>query len=430
MPEPDAVPPIVLAGRYRLGAALGRGGMSTVYRAWDEKLERLVAVKMFASDGPIATDPERRLREARVLASASHPHLVTLFDAEWAVGPDAAPNAFLVMELVEGESLRRRIDRDGPDAELASRLCGELGAALAYLHERGIVHRDVKPENILIEDSSGSTKLVDFGIARLGGSERITTAGLVLGTAAYLSPEQVSGRDVGAPSDIYSLGLVVLECLTGRREYPGPAAEAGVARLVRDPAIPRGVSPEWNALLAGMTERDPAARPTAAQLVAAVDSLAERGDHLAVDESAAGSSSMAPTVPLDAGAGVTTQRMTAVVERQSSPTAARPRRSRVAVALATLLLALGVTGGAIAWAVLANQPHPTSRAPTPTVVITKVPTATPVPTTNEIEAPGAPVPPGDGGNGNGNQGGNGNGNGNGNGGGNGNGKGGPHGKGG
>jgi serine/threonine protein kinase len=419
MPEPDATPPILLAGRYRLGAALGRGGMSTVYRAWDEKLERVVAVKMFASDGPIAADRERRLREARALAMASHPHLVTLFDAEWPADAGGSRQAFLVMELVEGESLRRRIDSDGANAQLASRLCAQLATALAYLHERGIVHRDVKPENILIEDATGAAKLVDFGIARVSGAERITTAGLVLGTAAYLSPEQVSGHEVGAPTDIYSLGLVVLECLTGRREYPGSAVEAGVARLVRDPVVPDGLPSGWSSLLSAMTERDPAARPTAAQLVAALDSLAARGEPLVADERAQAPSSTGATMPMSPAFTVTTQRMldglgllrtseTAAVVPAPRPASApdRVRRSRVAAILAAVLVVLGLTGGALAWSALGDQPRSAPRTPVPTIVVTEVPTSTPsstpAPAPVEIQGPSAPGPgsgtaPGDGG---------------------------------
>lgn len=450
----EGAPVAVLAGRYRLGAALGRGGMSTVYRGWDQKLERNVAVKIFASDDPIAADRERRLREARVLAAARHPHLVALFDAEWPVHPDVQRQAFLVMELVEGESLHRRIDRDGPDPDLAMRVCAQLGAALEYLHARGIVHRDVKPANILIEDADGSVKLVDFGIAWLSGSERITTTGIVLGTAAYLSPEQVSGDEAGAASDIYSLGLVVLECLTGRREYPGSPAEAGVARLVRAPLIPPGLSEGWRSLLGGMTQRDPAARPSASQLVRAVGSLLEQADlptigHEAPAVSGAASTEplgatattepllaaappepqevavpsepngVAPTEPIGAPAAVGTGPMEAAAASGTpAPATRRSRWKRFTVALAALLVAAGMTGGTLAWTSLSG-PHPPRRTPTPTVVVTVTPAPPPV------EAPAPANPGGDqrgggdggrngggSGNGNGNSGGNGNGNGN------------------
>lgn len=427
MPEGGDVSPIAtLAARYRLGEVLGRGGMSTVYRAWDEKLERSVAVKVFASDEPIAADRERRLREAHVLASASHPNLVTLFDAEWPVSGDAGQPAFLVMELVEGESLRHRIDRDPSDPDLALRVCSDLAGALTHLHERGIVHRDVKPENILIEDARGSIKLVDFGIAQLGGSERITVAGMVLGTAAYLSPEQVSGGEVGPPSDIYSLGLVVLECLTGHREYPGSAPEAAVARLARSPLIPSGLSEGWRALLVAMTERDPASRPTATQLVDSVDSLVNRGELPVIRDLPTAVMSTVPTVPMIVEPVPAEHELTGETvvmapfvpdldetEAPTSPTSASPRRRPLAVGIAAGLAALAIAGAVVAWTSLSGQPHPGAHTPVPTVVITTVRTATPTPQPSDTQGP-APVnnPPG---NGNGNGHGNGNGNGNGHG---------------
>ncbi|MFC4244848.1 serine/threonine-protein kinase [Gryllotalpicola reticulitermitis] len=269
MSEPERSDPgALIAGRYRIGEAIGRGGMATVFRARDEKLERTVAVKVFTAGDAGSDDAARRLREVRLLAGSNHPHLVTLFDAEWPTTATAAPRpGFLVMELVEGESLRRRIDHAGPDPELARRVVRELSGALAYLHGQGIVHRDLKPENILIERSNGSTKLVDFGIAQLVGAERITTDGTVLGTAAYLSPEQVRGLPVGPAADIYALGLVVLECVTGVRAFPGPAVEAAIARVVTDPSIPSGLPEGWRALLAAMTAREPDDRPTADAIV-------------------------------------------------------------------------------------------------------------------------------------------------------------------
>ncbi|GAB3797033.1 hypothetical protein GCM10028798_07660 [Humibacter antri] len=379
----DNEPTALLAARYRLGEVLGRGGMSTVYRAWDEKLERAVAVKMFASDEPIAADRERRLREAHVLASVSHPHLVTLFDAEWPSSQDARQPAFLVMELVEGESLRRRIDRDGPDSDLAAQICVELAAALAHLHGRGIVHRDLKPENILIEDAGGSVKLVDFGIARMGGSERITVAGIVLGTAAYLSPEQVSGGDVGPPSDIYSLGLVVLECLTGHREYPGSAPEAAVARLARSPAIPAEMSEGWRALLLAMTERDASARPSATMLADSVDSLRKRGDMGAIGDRATAVLDTLPTVPMLAGperaeddgtsgsdSGSPMPPASLGPNGSSSARTTTSRKRRLVVVLAAGVAALCIVGAAVAWTSLNGQSRPDVRTPVPTVVVT------------------------------------------------------------
>jgi serine/threonine protein kinase len=174
------------------------------------------------------------------------------------------------MELVRGLTLRRRLDVRGPEPALAAQLAVELGAALAYLHADGIIHRDLKPENILLATTglrgSVTTKLVDFGIAQLLGDERLTADRSILGTAAYLAPEQVAGEGAVPASDIYALGLVLLECLTGRRSFPGGAVEAAVARMTQNPPMPTGLHLQWRQLLTAMTARDPGDRPTAAQV--------------------------------------------------------------------------------------------------------------------------------------------------------------------
>ncbi len=186
----------------------------------------------------------------------------------------------MVMELVSGPSLRRCLD-DGPLGPEPTALLGaELAAALAHVHARGIVHRDVKPANILLtaapgDGSRASVKLADFGIARTLESARLTTDGSTIGTANYLSPEQVASGDVTGASDVYSLALVLLECLTGRLAYPGVGVQAAVARLESQPVVPTQFGGRWARLLTAMTSREPDERPTAAEVAIELTALSD-----------------------------------------------------------------------------------------------------------------------------------------------------------
>jgi serine/threonine protein kinase len=272
--SPKSVTAELLGGRYQLGGVIGRGGMASVYTAKDLNLGRDVALKLFA---PQSADPDelrRQEAEIELLATLNHPSLVTLFDAGTDTRIPAEPRPFLTMELVDGQDLRTRIRHSPvPLGELAVIGAG-VADALAYVHSLGIIHRDIKPANILlVQVRPGEPlrpKLTDFGIARSLDATRLTTTGTMVGTAAYLSPEQARGADLGPASDIYSLGLVLLECIKGELEYPGSAVESAVARLHRAPAIPDSVPAEWAHLLRAMTAFDPLARPGAGALGAAL----------------------------------------------------------------------------------------------------------------------------------------------------------------
>src|ERR1700693_3595396 len=233
----------LLGGRYRLDAQIGRGGMSTVYRAFDTVLERAVAIKLMHRE--IASDSdqlERFRREARSVARLSHPHVVTVIDAGEEPSPDghhaageAAVGApYIVLEYVEGETLKDLIRREGPLEILeAIAYAIEIARALGAAHERLIVHRDVKPQNVLI-GVEGGAKITDFGIARTLTEEGLTVAGRVLGTTDYVSPEQALGQPVTGQSDLYSLGVVLYEMLTGQVPFTGPSPVAVAMRHVRE----------------------------------------------------------------------------------------------------------------------------------------------------------------------------------------------------
>jgi tRNA A-37 threonylcarbamoyl transferase component Bud32 len=265
----------LLDGRYVLGECLGEGGMARVHRAEDVVLGRVVAVKMMRETSDPDLDSGRLRTESTLLASLAHPSLVTLYDARITPGE----RGYLVMELVEGPSLRERTDAGPLPATAVATLGRDLGDALATVHAAGIVHRDVKPSNILLAPPGASgapfrAKLADFGIAYLTDATRLTAPGTVLGTAAYLAPEQVRGAPAGPAADVYALGLVLLESLTGNRAFPHSSGVASVVvRLSQSPGIPDSLPQPWRELLAAMTAMDPFARPSAAAVVDAVTAL-------------------------------------------------------------------------------------------------------------------------------------------------------------
>jgi eukaryotic-like serine/threonine-protein kinase len=242
----------LIGHRFRLDERIGSGGMSSVYRAFDPTLERWVAIKLMHRD--ISSDPdqlERFRREARAVAQLNHPHVVTVIDA----GEDeGAP--YIVFEYVEGETLKDRIRRNGrlPVAEAVAYAI-EIGRALESAHSHRLVHRDVKPQNVLI-DPDGRAKVTDFGIARSLEAQGLTAPGRVLGTTDYVSPEQALGHEVTEQSDIYSLGIVLYEMLTGEVPFQADTQVAVAMKHVREP-LPdvQRRRPEISAALAAIVER-------------------------------------------------------------------------------------------------------------------------------------------------------------------------------
>jgi len=246
-----------LSGRYRLEARIGSGGMSTVYRASDQTLQRQVAIKLMNREVSSDSDQlERFRREARAVAQLSHPHIVGVIDA----GEDDG-RPYIVFEYVEGETLKERIRRQGrlPVGEAVAYAI-EIARALGAAHARHIVHRDVKPQNVLI-DEEGSAKVTDFGIARTLDEEGLTVDGRVLGTTDYVSPEQALGQPVTGQSDLYSLGVVLFEMLTGEVPFKGENQVAVAMKHVREllPDV-QSKRPEVSAALAAVVDTATAKR--------------------------------------------------------------------------------------------------------------------------------------------------------------------------
>lgn len=254
-------PTPLLPARFRVEGLLGRGVGTAVYGAYDDELDKPVAVKLFPAD----LDPAACYRiagEARALDRLDHRRLVSVFD-----GGVHRGRPYLVMQLIRGQSLSARLRSGALSPDAALPLVALLADGLSHVHGRGVVHRDVKPSNVLL-DQQGLPYLSDFGIALVPGQSRVTRADEVVGTPAYLAPEQILGGRLGPAVDIYALGLVLLECLTGHREYDGTSRmKAALARLERSPRIPDTLPAPLAGLLRRMTAVDPTRRPSADRCV-------------------------------------------------------------------------------------------------------------------------------------------------------------------
>jgi serine/threonine-protein kinase len=336
-----------LNGRYLLEARIGSGGMSTVYRALDETLQRQVAIKLMNRE--VASDSgqlERFRREARAVAQLSHPHIVGVIDA----GEDES-RPYIVFEYVEGETLKERIRRLGrlPIAEAVAYAI-EIARALGAAHARHIVHRDVKPQNVLIDDE-GSAKVTDFGIARTLDEEGLTADGRVLGTTDYVSPEQALGQPVTGQSDLYSLGIVLYEMLTGEVPFKGENQVAVAMKHVREqlPDV-QSKRPEVSAALAAVVDNATAKRQQD-RYADDAELIHDLEDVLAIETARAGSA---------------TGEVTSVLRTLPSRTRRRipygiRHRTTVVIALIVLLL---VGGGVVVWLVTRTH-HGTGRPVTP-----------------------------------------------------------------
>lgn len=298
--------PRVLSGRYRLGEQLGQGGCATVYAAVDEQLARDVAVKVW--EGP-STEP---VDEVRLTARLRHPGVVVVHDAHV-----SAELSYLVMERVRGCSLADAL-RDGPlPTDRAVRIVEQLARTLSHVHGDDVVHGDVKPANVMLGPGDDVT-LTDFGVAV---PSRTCNRSEARGTPSYLSPEQVRGLPVTAATDVYALGLVLLECLTGRRAFEGTPEEAAVARLLAPPQVPSRLPADLAALVRATTDPDPDARPAARDVA---DQLAVR---------AAAASELTAAVPVVAALPLPEQ-----AEAEATglvPVQPTPRRARWWLSLAT-----------------------------------------------------------------------------------------------
>ncbi|MEQ4210087.1 serine/threonine-protein kinase [Actinopolymorpha sp. B9G3] len=423
-------------GRYRLDELLSRGGMGEVWRAFDTTLGRPVAVKLLRAGLTDAADKKRFVREARSAAQLSHPNVVAIFD----VG-DWLGSSYLVMELLEGKTLAEELADNGPLPIADVRDLGAQAAAgLMAAHAAGVVHRDVKPSN-LVRTREGTLKVVDFGIARVlnEASTRLTRTGTIVGTAAYIAPEQARGTDADARTDLYALGCVLYQLLAGRTPFVGGPTEVMYAHLYTEPEPVTRLRPDvpadLEALILSLLAKDPANRPADAATVRtalAGTAQAVRAGTQVDAEAAAAAPTMVtpallmpdpaatsqPSTPPEASAGPTvgqrgtvrpapstsawgsdaasaaasgsgtgSTRQFRIDDPQRPPergSGGGPRRGRRRLRTALLVLAVALAVAALAWSVqyLRTQEDPTANAPAPkTTPKQTVPSNTPSPET-------------------------------------------------
>ena len=256
----------LLLNRYRPRVLLARGGSAQVYQGVDETLGRQVAIKVFAA----GVDVDKYRDELRVLAGLSHHGVVSIVDAGIDLSTPSDPRPFLVMELVRGTTVRDALRQNPFTVQRVGEIGYEVAEALDYVHSQGVIHRDVSPSNIMLTDygtisSRPRARLTDFGIA-IDVAYAPAPGEAITGTVAYLSPEQVRNVPLGPETDIYALGLVMLECFTDTVAFPGPHIPSALARLDTDPVISKDIPKDWRRLIGRMTQQEPLERPTAAEV--------------------------------------------------------------------------------------------------------------------------------------------------------------------
>lgn len=394
MTNDDSLPTSdLIDARYQILECVGQGGMARVYRAKDTLLGRIVAIKLLRAEleGDDASASRAR-GEMTALASLNHPALVTLYDAQLVPGRPE----YLVMEYVDGPTLADRIGQGALAPADVSALAADLAEALHVVHDAGIVHRDIKPSNVLMSQapfpaSRSGAKLADFGISALVDAARLTSPGIVIGTAAYIAPEQLQGAMPAPPADIYSLGLVMLEALTGTRAFPqSEGIGAAMARLTARPEVPTEFGAGWSDLLTAMTSTDPADRPTASDVFAAASDLAAgRPPRPTVPAAVVAAALAAGAVPPAAAstpdaesptAAMTTPTRTLPAETPAAPAAgsaspqppqtgrgsSRPARRRVGVIGAAAAAAVATSVLAGVWMTGSAAPEPVATTPADT----------------------------------------------------------------
>ncbi|GAA4913302.1 serine/threonine-protein kinase [Stackebrandtia albiflava] len=337
-----------LGGRYRLDRRIATGGMGDVWRATDEVLGREVAAKVLLPS--LLNEPgfvERFRGEARVVATLTHPNIVRVYDYGESPMPGGGQVAYLIMEFIDGEALTARLQRQGRlTAQEAMPIIAQAAEALDAAHQRGVIHRDVKPGNLLLSPQ-GNVMLTDFGIARSALTGGLTQAGSVLGTAAYISPEQASGQPITGQADVYSLGIVAYQCLAGRRPFDSDNPVELAMRHVNDapPPLPDDVPEPARRFVAQALAKDTAQRfPTGEAMAAAAREVVGMAGPAVVSSPARGAAVPPPGVGLD-----DRTRVNQALDPHTPPPVAK--RNRLMLVVAGAALGLVVLAGGV-WAIV------------------------------------------------------------------------------